>query len=418
MLNPHDVVIPPDRFRDVNEKAAEDRAASMVKYGQLQSILVRKLDDGRFELVAGLHRTEGAKLNGSHVRAELSEEADPITLREMELEENLSRLDMHWLEREKAIAEIHRMRMARDPNWTQVQTQVLTKAARQGDVSEAIKLVEMTKLFPELGEAKSKHQAMSWAKAKADLVMRVQEVRDADPAEYAGIEACITLGDSVDVIKTIPDHTFHAVITDPPFGIDYDSRKAGTESSLSTYKDDEERYIRLLTMAPDLFRVIRPNGWLVWFFGMSWYGEVKRVFSDAGFTVDELPVVWNRSGGRCHTNRPDRYFTRGYDVAIHAFKGEPQIIRRGLPNVITVDPVPTNERELTVERPIELYEELITRLTVPGEYVADFFPGSGSCLAACAKNGRRYYGNELDPERRAVAIKKVKAYTPDRQNVA
>lgn len=417
MLDPHSIIIPP-RFREADPKAVEERAMSLAKFGQLQSILVKKNEDGSFELVAGLHRIKGCMANGMKVRCELSDEADPILLREMELEENISRLDMHWLEKEKAKAEIHKMRVARDPNWTQVQTQQVVKAPRQADISEAIQLVEMVKLFPELADAKSKHQAQSWAKAKADLAMRVHEVKHGETVDYSDIEAKLTLGDSVEVIKTIPSNTFNAVITDPPFGIDYDSRKAGTESSLTTYQDDEQSYRRLLTMAGDLYRVIKPNGWLIWFFGMSWYEQCKATFREAGFTVDEIPIIWNRSGGRCHTNRPDRYFSRGYDAALHCFKGEPQIIQRGKPNVITVDPVPVNDRELTVERPIELYEELINRLTVPGEYVADFFPGSGSCLAACAKTGRRYYGNELDIERRAVAIKKIKAYTPDRANVA
>jgi DNA modification methylase len=418
LLDPHEIVIPPDRFRPVDPKAAEARALSMMKFGQLQSILVRLLPDGRYELVAGYHRTVGCQLNATSVRAELASEADPILLREMELEENISRLDMHWTERERAVAEIHRLRTARDPNWTQAQTQQVANVPRQADVSESLQLVKMMELFPEIKEAKSKHQALSWAKAKADLVMRVHEVRNDTTVDYSDIESRVTLGDSVEVIKTIPDNSFHAVITDPPFGIDYDSRKAGTESSLSTYQDDEENYRRLLTMAPDLYRVVKPNGWLVWFFGMSWYEECKKVFRGAGFKVDEIPIIWNRSDGRCHTNRPDRYFSRGYDVALHCFKGEPQIIQRGKSNVLTIPPIPTGDRELTVERPVELYEELINRLTVPGEHVADFFPGSGSCLAACAKTGRRYYGNELDPERRAVAIKKIKAYTPDRTNAA
>lgn len=413
-LDPHAIYISPTRFRPADGKAVEERATSIAKFGQLQPILVKLLDTGNYELIAGLHRTEACKLNGAKVKAITTDEADPILLREMELEENISRLDMHWSDREKAIAELHRMRQTLDPSWTQQKTQQIAKLARQADVADSLKLVEMMKLFPELEDAKSKHQAMSWAKQKASQVMRVQEVKG-NSIDYADIESKIIHGDSVEVIKTIPDHSFHAVITDPPFGIDYGSRKAGTEGSLNSYQDDEESYRKLLSMAPDLYRVIKPNGWLVWFYGMSWYEECKKVFRDAGFTVDELPIIWNRSNGRCHTNRPDRYFSRGYDVALHCFKGEPQMpsYGRGKNNVITVDPVPTQDRDFLVERPVELYEELIQRLTVPGERVADFFVGSGSCPAAAAKTRRDYFGVELSAERRAGAIKKIKAYTPD-----
>lgn len=411
-LDPHSVIVG-DRFRPAEKKAVEARAQSIMSLGQLQPIGVFE-DNGSYRLSYGLHRLEACKLNGMKVKAVLSGQEDPILRMEMELAENVERSDMHWSEREQAIAKIHQMRMEREPAWTQQKTQELAELPRRADVADAIKLTSMMELFPELKEAKSKAQAMSWAKSKADLVMRKVDVASSD-IDYGSIESRIILGDSVEVIKTIPNDSFHLVLTDPPFGIDFDSRKAGTEGSLTAYKDDEDSYRRLLSMAPDLYRVVKPGGFLIWFFGMSWYEEVKKTFRDVGFIVDELPVVWNRSNGRCHTNRPDRYFARGYDVALHCIKGEnAQIVQRGKSNVFTFDPVPSSDRDLLVERPVELYAEFIRRLTVPGEVVADFFVGSGSCPAAAAQEGRAYFGVEQNSERRAVAIKKVYAYTPDK----
>ena len=91
------------------------------------------------------------------------------------------------------------------------------------------------------------------------------------------------------------------------------------------------------------------------------------------------------------------------------------MVQRGKPNVLRIPPVSQGDRELLVERPVELYQELIRRLTVPGETVADFFVGSGSCLAAAASLDRDYFGVELDPERRAYAIKKIRANTPEKK---
>jgi ParB/RepB/Spo0J family partition protein len=414
-LEPSEIIIDPDRFRPAEPDEVKARAASINTHGQLQPILVVIDENGKYRLVAGLHRTKACELLKRKVDAVTREMADEITLKTMELEENISRLDMHWTEREKALAYLHKLKTAADPTWTQAKTAVVAKVRGQADVSESLKLVEMLAVFPELAEAKNKNQALSWAKAKAAQVMRVHDVAG-NHVDYSDIESKIVLGDSVDVIKTIPDGTFHAIITDPPFGIDYDSRKAGTEGSLTAYKDDEDNYRRLLSMAPDLYRVLKPNGWLIWFFGISWYEECKRTFRDAGFTVDELPIVWNRSSGRCITRRPDRYFARAYDVALHCIKGDPQMIIRNKPNVLNIDPVPSEDMDLIVERPVELYEELLLRLTVPGERVADFFVGSGSCPAACAKTRRDYFGVELSAERRAVALQKIKAYTPDSTN--
>lgn len=407
------VNVPEGRFREADKSTVENIAQSILRFGQLQPIIVdwHEVAD-EYTLVDGLHRLEAVRANGLQtISAVMQSELDELTIREIELEANIKRKEMSWLERENAIATLHKIRISRDPNWSQAQTQALTGAARQADVSEAIHLTKMVQLFPELAAAKSKNQALSWAKQKAKSVLRVQEVKD-NVVDFQDIESKIILGDSVEIIKLLPDEFINAVITDPPFGINYDERKEGSSGSLTSYQDDEQSYERLLSMAPELFRVIKPDGWLVWFLGISWYERAKKAFREAGFTVDEIPIIWDRSDGRAFTTRPDRYFGRAYDIALHCIKGDPQIIQRGKANIIRIPPVTTAERETLVERPVDLYAELIRRLTVSGELVADFFVGSGSCPAAAASLGRDYLGVELDPERRAYAIKKIKAYTP------
>lgn len=406
-----EITIKRERFRPATGDM-EGLATSLVVYGQLAPVILD--DDG--SLLAGFRRYTAALMNGwTTIWAVHQGDIDEQLAREIELEENLQREQMSWEEKARGLAELDRIKRISNPNWGQAQTAAAAGGkTTQRDVSQAAKVIKMMELFPELKNAKSLNQALSWAESKASNVLRVQEVKE-NPVAFASIEAKIILGDSVEVIKTIPDESFHAVITDPPFGLDYDERKAGTDGSLTSYKDDEDAYRRLLSMAPDIYRVLKPNGWLIWFFGLSWYPEVKHAFREAGFTVDELPIVWNRSEGRVHTNRPDRYFGRGYDVALHAFKGNAQINPgfRNKPNVITVKPIEAQERVTLVERPTDLYAEFIRRLTVPGETVADFFVGGGGCPAACASMGRDYFGVEQDPERRAYAIKKIKANTPD-----
>lgn len=401
-----EVKINMDRHREATGNM-DALAQSLLIYGQLQPIV---LDDQMY-LLAGFRRYTAMRMNGAQeIEAVTLSNINPILAKEIELEENIQREQLTWQERTFALAQLDKLKKELNPNWSQDMTAQLV-GKYQRDVSTATQLGNAMALFPELKEAKSVNQAMSWLKAKASQIVRTAEVRD-NAVAYQDIEPKIILGDSVEVIKSVPDETFHAIITDPPFGIDYGDRKAGTEGTLNSYEDGEASYRRLLSMAPDLYRTIKPNGWLVWFLGMSWYEEAKHAFRFAGFTVDELPIIWDRTSGRCHTNRPDHYFTRGYDAALHCFKGDPQIIKRGLPNVLHFPPVSTEDRDLIVERPIELYEELLHRLTVPGELVADFFVGSGSCPAACAKTKRDYFGVEQDPERRAVAIQKIKAWTP------
>jgi ParB/RepB/Spo0J family partition protein len=396
----------PDRQRK-EMGDVESLAESLIRWGQLNPIIL----DEHNHLIAGERRLTAARMNGwTHIEARYRNTLSDLELQELELEENLQRKDLTWQERTDALARIHELKISQNPNWSQQQTAALGEV-NQRKVSEAIQLSKAMEVFPELKEAKSTNQALSWLKAKAANVIRRIDVKN-NPAAYSDIESKILLGDSVDVIKRIPDESIHLVLTDPPFGINYDERTAGTEGTLTAYQDDEQAYLRLLSMAPDLYRVVKPNGWLVWFLGISWYERAKLAFRSAGFIVDEIPIIWDRSEGRTFTSRPDRYFARSYDIALHCIKGDPQVVQRNKPNILRVMPVTQAERVTLVERPVELYAELIRRLTVPGETVADFFVGGGGCPAAAASLNRDFIGCELDPERRAYAIQKIKAHLP------
>jgi ParB/RepB/Spo0J family partition protein len=411
--NVADIVVTEDRFREADPKKVEEIAQSFLIYGQLQPIIVRINPDGKIELVAGLHRLRAKQANGDPtIAGVLRDEVDEIFLREIELEENIRRQEMHWKERESAIATLHKLKVQRDPTWGLTQTSAIAGNPGKEAVSEALRITNMMALFPEIAKAKNKNQALNWIRQKAKSIVRAKDVKD-NKIDYEFIGKKILLGDSVELIKEIPDESFHAVITDPPFGIGYDSRKSGTSGSLSAYEDTPENYRRLLSMAPDIYRVIKPDGWLIWFFGISWYEDCKRAFRDAGFTVDEIPVVWDRSEGRAFTTEPERYFGRGYDVALHCIKGNPGVVEPGKPNIIRIAPVQTADREALVERPVELYAEFIKRLTIKGQTVADFFVGSGSCPSAAAALGRDFFGIELDPERRALALTKIRSYIPE-----
>lgn len=396
-----------DRFReDLGD--IKELKESLSQFGQLVPVIV----DDNDELLDGFRRlTAAQELGWTEVAFVRHAEVHELLAREIELETNIQRKGMTWQETDAAVVEIDRLRRARDPNWTNAQTAAIAGVSDAAAVSRAKRRVEAIKLFPDIAKAENPAQALRLADAKAKAVLRVHEVASR-PADYGAIEDRIHLGDSVELIKEIPADSFHAIITDPPFGVDYDDRISGTIGEATAYEDTTALYEHILSMIPDLHRVLRPDGWLVWFLGISWYHEVKQRMRAAGFTVDECPIVWDRSDGRTYTNRPEYLYPKAYDIALHCRKGSAVFARRPSANVLRVRPVDTHERQALVERPVELYQQLIQTHTIPGETVADFFVGSGSCPAAAASLGRRYFGVELNPERRAIAIQKIKAHTP------
>ena len=380
-------------------------AQSIKKYGILNPVILTPDK----QLVAGFRRLNAAKVAGLEaVPVRFSDELDAIALEEIELDENIQRQNLTWQEQASAIARIHELRKAADPNWGQTETAEVTGVQRDR-VSRYIQLTEMTKLFPQISKAKNMFQALSQMTALAKGVNRVHAVKD-NPIDYGDLEKKIVLGDSVELIKSIPAESFHHIITDPPFGINFDSRISDGTDSVTQYSDSAGEYRRILGMAPDLYRVLKQDGFLIWFLGITWYEEAKGAFRAAGFTVDEIPIVWDRSDGSTFSRRSDRYFARGYDIALHCLKGDAELTKRGRNNIFRFKPVAAEDAEQSVERPVELYAELINYLSVRGEIIADFFAGSGSCSAAAATTGRDFFAVEKDPVRRSRALSKVQSF--------
>lgn len=436
--------------------AFEDLKNSVRRFGILQPIRVTQ----DYQLVAGFRRLSVAKALGLATIPATYEDQDlpELVVKEMELEENLHRHDMTWQERANALADLHKLKCELDPLWGQEKTAQVAGTS-QSKVSEAVQIQNMMALFPEIAQAKTMKQALSIGKQKAKTVLRTEAIKAA-PETFKNVKERVVCADSVEFIKLVPDESFKLQLCDPPFGIGYDRRKNHTGLSETGYEDDEDSYKKLLSMAPDLYRTLEEDGILVWFLGHSWLQDTlpekhldiadirqkaqwlregkmspqhagklldeiadwhddirigaTRTFRDAGFIVDEIPLIWNRSEGRCYTTRPDRYFGRGYDIALMCIKGNPEIVKRGRPNgnVFTYKPVKVDEKEHIVERPVELYEEIIKHLTIPGERVVDFFAGSGSVGAAAARTGRDYLMVERNPDNIPTIITKITNNTP------
>jgi hypothetical protein len=335
----------------------------------------------------------------------------------MELDENIQRLDLSWHEKVEAIAKVNRIRQLIDPAWNQKATAAQLNIA-QPDVSRAVVMDKMFDLFPELKQAKSLNAAMSQAKSKAKTIQRKVEVQS-NPKKYEATVQKVKHGKAEELIKLLPDGFTKHIFTDGPFGIDYDKRQAA-EGAHEAYVDTPESYRERTTiMAPEMFRIMGSDGFLVWFLGHDHLDWTRDLFRSVGFAVDPIPLVWNRSDGRCHTTRPDRWFGKGYDIALHCIKGEPQMINRsrakgkfGSGNVFTYKGIDPKDKEHIVERPIELYQDLILCMTIEGEKIVDFFGGSGKIAAAAASLKRDHWTCEMNMNHIPLIIQNIYANTP------
>ena len=174
-----------------------------------------------------------------------------------------------------------------------------------------------------------------------------------------------------------------ALITDPPYGIDYKpdwNKWDGSGSTFRAIEGDQQafdpqpflNYPTVLFFGANYFSDRLPlGGWLCW---------DKRTREELdSMAGSPFELAWYRSQ---HTSRR----------AIMA-----RVQHGGVVNADSESG--NNEKRLhPTQKPVELMRQILLSLTKPGEAVLDPFLGSGSTLIACQETGRVCIGAEVEPE--------------------
>ena len=194
----------------------------------------------------------------------------------------------------------------------------------------------------------------------------------------------LVLGDAREVLKTVPDAFFDAVITDPPYGIgfeDYDSEK-------DVFFELEE----------ELFRVLKKDAWLVFWWATKRIPEVSklRLFKYRWMLVAEMKGL-SRKGPL-----GDRNYA---PIFVFSF-GNPRL-KRKIPDIIPAIELPLiDPRNIRSEDFKATYCQALLLSAFAGEngQVLDPFAGYGSLLLASLLTKSAFvFGIEKNPNRFEIA---------------
>lgn len=367
-----------------------------------------------FELLAGERRLTAAKMAGlTHVPCLLRKKEDVVDAREIELIENLFRKNPTWNEECALVKEIDQLYRAKNMDWNVRKTaQLLDKGL--GSVSRYLQLGRALEVLPDLGEYKTADEALKVLKKFEEQAV-IHELASRQQGHLAngsldkGIAAMLhradnnyNIGDTFKGLSELRrDGSVHIIECDPPYGINLTEQKASKDSATSnihTYNEidakDYQAFLERLTK--ELYRVAAPHSWLVFWFGPSWWEDVKYFLTAAGWQVDDIPAIWVKQHGQ--TLQPEIYLARCYEPFFICRKGKPALAKRGHPNVFPYPGVPSNTKYHPTQRPVALIEDILETLGIPGQVVLCPFLGSGATIRAAYNLGMNVFGWDISPE--------------------
>jgi len=209
-------------------------------------------------------------------------------------------------------------------------------------------------------------------------------------------------GDCLEMMKHIPDKCVDLVLTDPPYGIDYQSNMRVMSEKFEKIANDnnDSRF----TAYSEYFRVMKDNTVAIVFCSFKNFAQDYIVLSNM-FSIKNT-IVWNKGGGGIgdltHSLLTD------YELAIVAHKGQGEIRGKRDGSVWTVNKVNPNTMMHPTEKPVELLKRCIEKFSDEGAVVLDTYLGSGTTAVACKQLNRKYIGIELSQKYCDIANERLK----------
>lgn len=231
--------------------------------------------------------------------------------------------------------------------------------------------------------------------------------------------------------QRLPDRCVDLVITDPPFGIDFQAKKANYNRKnsrvLEGYNEIKGNDYLQFTEAwlKEVKRVLKPSGSLYIFSGWNYLKDLLITLDKLDFNLVNH-IVWKYQFGLVTTRK---YVTSHYHVL---FAGLDEKQRKFYPyarypkdarhpdggsahykDKEDVWQIPreywTGDMKTPTKLPAELIRKILAYSSLPGDVVLDPFLGSGQTAVVSHLEGRRYLGFELVPAYFEFARKRLES---------
>ncbi len=197
------------------------------------------------------------------------------------------------------------------------------------------------------------------------------------------------------------DCYFDLICIDPPYNIGYKN---------SQFKDEFD----FEYSAKENYRLLKNNGNCLIFAGWSYVNEVKKMYENIGFILQNW-IIYDRIKGRgskynfTSTREDLLWFTKTNDYTFNkifsnipkktkGFGNKNGQVNRSLSNVWTdISPVAPMSKEYMgypTQKPVALYERIVKIFSNENDLCLDYCCGSGGLGVACQNLNRDYILND------------------------
>lgn len=179
--------------------------------------------------------------------------------------------------------------------------------------------------------------------------------------------------DSFEFMKLIPDNTFDVILTDPPYGMSFQSNHR-KEKHMKIENDSNLDWLPELMYQLD--RITKPDGHMYIF--CSWHFIDKFKMSIEKYRRVKNTLVWEKN----NTGMGDLYgdYAPKHELILYCSNGKRKLNGGRDSNIIKA--TRTQNDLHPTQKPVDLFEFLIGKSMVKGSKVFD--PFGGSCTTAVA----------------------------------
>lgn len=277
--------------------------------------------------------------------------------------------------------------------------------------------------------------------------------------------ACLQCEDCIEALKKIDSNSVHIIVTDPPYfihnlddkwspcDITKSCKKANIVKGLPVgmaFNKNQGKSLQsfLVPISVELFRIIKPGGFMLMFAFPRLYHRAAVAVEDAGFEIRDC-LAWHfTKRAQCKAFTMDHFVLKSdkseqeRQKILQSLKGRrtPQLRpqfesimlaqkpkegtfvtnwmthRTGLVDMSEQIPCTLMHYEKEdkgpfnfhlTPKPLKLLESMIKLFSEEGQIVLDPFVGSGSTCLAAQSTGRRSIGIDINPQYIAIAQQRL-----------